>query len=137
MLNQVHPIITNLLLLRSRLASKRFDEKDKFHIELTREMIIQSNSLFKEILLNAINNSLEDASHENLKAAYNEINFVHNLPITEEELARWNARYFYMTELIGYIQRVIEFHKDYKRIIKIVSLLAKAQERISALELSE
>lgn len=109
--------ILELAYLRNQLASNQFDDKDATLMQEVADKIINSNSKFKEISLNAVENCKLDISKANFKAATQEIQLIHNFPFDIPE--QWNADYFYKIELLSYLEQV----EDVARIKKVIKLL--------------
>lgn len=116
--------ITELAYLRNQLASANFNEPDKQLLAKIKEDILRSNTPFKELALNAINNCENDVNNNNFKFATQEIQLIHNF--TFEQPHAWNSDYFYRIELLSYLEQI----DDVQRVKKLISALGKLQDKL-------
>ncbi|NJK64973.1 MAG: hypothetical protein HC921_21720 [Synechococcaceae cyanobacterium SM2_3_1] len=105
------------------MINKEFNEKDQETIDSIKREIISSRSPFKELMLQAINNSIIYARKEEYNLAANEINLIHNLPVSKDECKSWNEWSFYCVELPNYLEHI----EDEKKVQQLIRLLAASQ----------
>lgn len=106
-----------LAFLRNQLASHKFNEKDVELLLQIEKKINLTNTIFKEVAINAIKNCKSDIENGNFENATQELQLIHNFCF--ESPKKWNSDYFYTIELLSYFENV----KDAKRIKKTISLL--------------
>ncbi len=107
--------------IRNKLASDSFNKEDGIMLKMVKDKILISDSPFKEITLNAINNCEEFIRTDQLILAAREIHLIHNF--TFNNFTKWNADYFYKIELLSYLEQT----EDVSKIKKLILLLAKLQ----------
>jgi hypothetical protein len=103
--------------IRNMLFNNQFSEEEKKMLLDIKKKVIDDNNKFAPLILLAIKHCFEDINVDMKKAGI-EINFIHNLPITEN---KWNEEYFYNVELLDYIERI----DDVARVKKVISVLAE------------
>ena len=114
--------IIEFAFVRNKLVSGHFGEEDKQILHNIKDKILLSNSPFKDILLNGINNCEQSIQDNNLVLAAREIQLIHNF--TFGNPAAWNSDYFYKIELLSYLEQT----DNVKRIKKLISLLARLSD---------
>lgn len=124
--------IIRLSVLRNELASEKFGEEDKQLMNNIKQDILNLNTPFKELAINAINNCEQDIRNNKFKSAVQEIQLIHNF--TFNDFNSWNEDYFYKIELLSYIEII----NSKVRIEKLISLkyIIEIQKLISRLPLT-
>ena len=117
--------ITELAYLRNQLASANFGMAEKQLLVKIKRDILELDAPFKELALNAINNSEEDIKKAKFELATQEVQLIHNFPF--EEPHTWNSDYFYKIELLSYLEQV----DDVQRIKKLIFLLGRLQGKLN------
>jgi hypothetical protein len=107
---------TVLSHVRNMLFNNIFSEHENNMLLDIKKKVIDDNNRFAALVLLAIENCFEDIKTDMKKASI-EINFIHNLPITED---RWNEEYFYNVELLDYMEKI----NDVARVKKVIDVLA-------------
>jgi predicted metalloenzyme YecM len=109
-----------ILLLRNKLYHNHFSTDDLEMIYEVRREILGCESLFKEILLNCINNCIKDIDQNNFMLAFNELNFIHNLPFEKRRLYEHEEWTLIMLSLPSYLDKTESLERN-KKIILLVS----------------
>lgn len=111
--------ILELAYLRNQLASHKFNKNDAILLQSIEDKISVSNSVFKKVAINAIENCKLDIKKNDFTAATQEIQLIHNFCFDNPNI--WNLDYFYTVELLSYLEKV----KDAKRIKKAIKLIGE------------
>jgi hypothetical protein len=117
--------LIELAHIRNRLATEKFDAEDMDLMIKIKNEISKMNTPFKEIVINAIDNCVQDIRANKLALATQEIQLIHNFTFYDKN--KWNSEYFYKFELLNYIELV----DDVKRIKRLIGLLAKLEINFS------
>lgn len=117
-----------LVFIKNHLHRGLFNEDDRKLMKKMKECILQLDTPFREIAVNAINNCEEDIKNRNFVNATDEINLIHNFTFTNPK--GWNADFFYRIELCSYIEN----NEDVQRLKKLFICLARLQEKLGITE---
>lgn len=110
--------ITELAYIRNKLIEKSFNEGDKRLLDRIKDIISTTDSPFKKIALNAIENCEHHIRNNEWELGANEIQLIHNF--TFKDMASWNSEYFYKVELLSYLEQT----EDVDKIKRLISLFA-------------
>lgn len=111
--------IIELAYLRNKLASEQFNDEDNILLHEVETKIAATDSIFRKIAINAIENCKLDIKKCDFKAATQEIQFIHNFCFYNSN--KWNSDYFYKVELLSYLEQV----EDLDRIRRTIQLVAE------------
>lgn len=111
----------DLAHLRNQLSNNVFKENEEHLFEEIRTKVELYDSIFAKVILKGLGNALMDARQRNFESASREMQFIHNLPISDEELRGWDEKYFYTCELLGYL----DTSQNQDRIKEYIILLAE------------
>lgn len=114
-----------LAFLRNQLAMGRFSNEDSELMSKFKNKMVNSNTPFKELAINAINNCEQDINSGNFKSATQEIQLIHNF--TFEDFHDWNSDHFYKIELLSYIELANSSERIKKVIVLIAGLIHKLE----------
>lgn len=89
---------------RNMLMRSRFTEDENKMLLYIKRKVVEDNNKFAPLVLFALENCYKDL-HIDMERAGIEIDFIHNLPLTEN-IDKWNEAYFYNMELSSYIERI-------------------------------
>ncbi len=76
-------------------------------------------------MIAALHNCLTDISMGEYRLAANEVDLIHDLPLYEEDIAKWDQWSFYLIQLARYLDNV----EDASRVKQLVKMLADVQNK--------
>jgi hypothetical protein len=99
-----HDSQLGLAMVRNNLYNGRFAEPDDETLRQITAEIEGSDTPFRELMLVSIANARADIAARLFREAGNEIDAIHNLPVRAHEFAEWDANWFQVGTLPGYIE---------------------------------
>ncbi len=118
--------MNDLKYLRNTLWTSKFSKQDEATMDEVANVVNNSNSPFKELILFSLENAKRDISEQNYKVAAKELSLVHELPIEEDDVEDWDDAWFYKNQLGEYFDK----NKNIDRVKQIIDYLAMSQKRI-------
>jgi len=121
----------SLAMIRNNLYNGRFAAADRETLDEVISTVQNSQSPFRELMLEVMANAQADIDRQRLKEAGHELNAIHNLPVERTDFAKWDKDWFFTAEVPSYMERVGQSPRG-ERFLKLV---AEAKARYEAVAL--
>lgn len=117
----------NLAHVRNMLLRNRFEQEEQAMLEAVLKFSLENNSPFYSLIKICIKNCLHDLSMQDFKSAAQEIHFIHNVPLSIQDIPDWDEYHFYSVEILSYF----DLTKKYNRIKLYIFEIAISQKKIT------
>lgn len=119
---------TLLAIVRNALGNRLFRDSERLSLSQVHEDVESSGTPFRELIQDCISRAVTNAECGEFDHAMNEINLIHNVPLSGEAVKNWDELYFYQFELCGFLEGV----QSVERARACLALCSKAIDRIHA-----
>jgi len=116
----------NLAHVRNMLFRNRFEHEEQSMLEAVLEFSFKNNSPFYSLIKLCVENCLHDININDFKSAAQEIHFIHNFPLSIQNVSDWDEYHFYSIEMLSYF----DLTEKYDRIKSYIFEIAISQKNI-------
>lgn len=117
-----------LAVLRNHLYNGHWQPEDQELLARVRADVSTTESPFRAIALNAIDNALQDVAERRYEQAGRELNFIHNLDLENGFRDGWNELYFFGSYVGSYLSDVQDLDRA-RRLLVLLGQAVNAQEQ--------
>lgn len=118
----------DLAYARNQLLNGKCSTELKDNLSQTLRQLVKEHNPFFTICKQCLESALEDIEHKDYVSAGYQINFIHNMPATLNNLKKWDEDHFYEFEVPVFFENT----NDIKRIKTMILLLAELVKQENA-----